>query len=179
MYMRYCFTSLFIALLFSACSSSGGTVVEENGNRPPSFEEVLQRLPETETFDEASYPTQPPVVEVIIEHDVPEDLMAGSVGRNTSGLQRGWRIQVVFAREKMVADQAVDEMTGWLSKMRRSNPDIPVFQQPLPVYNVYLQPYFRVRIGDFTSRESAQMMLDTMIDDYPRAFIMVDQINVP
>ncbi len=170
----------FILLVFfvAACSSSGGTVVEDNGDRAPTFEDVLQALPSTETFDESSYPTEAPIVDVEVEHDVPEALLAGSVGQNLSGMQQGWRIQVVFAREKAVADQAVDNVHGWLSRMRSVYPDTTVFQQPLPVYNVYVQPYFRVRVGDFTTRESAEELLTKMISDYPRAFVMVDQINV-
>lgn len=166
------------AFVVAACSSSGGTVVEDPGNRAPTFEDVLRELPASETFDEASYPTEAPVVDVEVVHDVPEALLAGSVGQNLSGMQQGWRIQVVFAREKTVADQAVDNVHGWLSQMRSAYPDTTVFQQPLPVYNVYVQPYFRVRVGDFTTREYAEELLAKMIADYPKAFVVVDRINV-
>ncbi len=179
MTMRLCVFCFLVASVLSACSGSGGTTVDNTGDQTPTRNEILQRLPEYETFNETAYPTEPPVVEVVIEHDVPDDLLAGSVGGNTSGLQKGWRIQVVFAREKSVADQALEEVHGWLSTMSSANPEVDVFQQNLPVYNVYLQPYFRVRIGDFTSWESAEELLALMIADYPRAFVMVDQINVP
>ncbi|MEM8486892.1 MAG: SPOR domain-containing protein [Bacteroidota bacterium] len=169
---------LVFALVLSACSGAGGTVVEEPGNRAPTFEDVLRELPASETFDEASYPTEAPIVDVEVVHDVPEALLTGSVGQNLSGSQQGWRIQVVFAREKAVADQAVDNVHGWLSRMRGVYPDTTVFQQPLPVYNVYVQPYFRVRVGDFTSREYAEELLAKMIADYPKAFVVVDRINV-
>ena len=176
--MRFCVAYLLIGLVLSACSSSRGTTIDDTGDRAPTMSEVLQHLPEYETFDESSYPAEPPVVDVIVEHDVPEELLAGSVGINTSGLQKGWRIQVVFAREKSIADEALEEVHGWLSNMSVNNPTVEVFQQNLPVYNVYLQPYFRVRIGDFKSREEAEELLALMILDYPRAFIVVDQINV-
>ncbi len=153
-------------------------MVEDPGNRTPTFEDVLQALPASETFDEASYPTEAPVVDVEVVHDVPDALLAGSVGQNLTGLQQGWRIQVVFAREKAVADQAVDNVHGWLSRMRGVYPDTTVFQQSLPVYNVYVQPYFRVRVGNFTTRDSAEELLAKMIADYPKAFVVVDQINV-
>lgn len=176
--MRSFVTSIVVALFLAACSSSGGTTTENPADRAPTFEDVLRELPTHETFDETAYPSEPPMVEVNVDHDVPEDLLAGSVGANTSSSRKGYRIQVVFAREKMVADQAVDQMHGWISKMRASNPEVEIFQQRLPVYNVYVQPYFRVRIGDFQLREDAEEMLTHVIMDYPRAFIMVDQINV-
>ena len=61
--------------------------------------------------------------------------------------------------------------------MRVQNPQIPAFQQNLPVHNIYLQPYFRVRIGDFSSREKAEELLNQMLEEYPRAFIVVDQVD--
>ncbi len=176
---RYYNLGFFVfAFFLAACSSSGGTTVEEPGDRAPTFDVVLQALPQTETFDERSYHTEPPVFDVEIEHDVPADLLAGSIGADKSSTRKGYRIQVVFAREKALADQAVDEMHGWLSKMKIENPEIDAFQQDLPVYNVYLQPYFRVRIGDFNTREEAEVLLTEMIDHFPKAFVMVDQINV-
>ena len=105
-----------------------------------------------------------------------DDRLSANLIGNVAGIYEA--IQVVFAREKAVADQAVDNVHSWLSRMRSVYPDTTVFQQPLPVYNVYVQPYFRVRVGDFTTRESAEELLTRMIADYPRAFVMVDQINV-
>ncbi len=175
--MRFSFLLIMLAVVLSSCSGPSRTTVDNTTPRPPTKSEILQRLPEYETFDEASYPTEPPVVEVDIEHDVPEALMAGSVGQNTSGTRSGWRIQLFFAREKSAADEAVGQIHNWLSEKRNEVPNIPEFQQDLPVYNVYLQPYFRVRIGDFKTREEAERLLQHMLDDYPRAFVMVDQVN--
>ena len=174
--MRFSFTYLFLAFVLAACSSSGGTTIEDPVDRPATFEDVLQALPQTETFDERSYPTEPPVLDIDVEHDVPEDLLTGTFAE-AGTTSKGYRIQVVFAREKALADQAVDEMHSWLSQMRADNPDIEEYQQNLPVYNVYLQPYFRVRIGDFKTREEADALLNVMIEHYPQAFVMVDQIN--
>ncbi len=175
--MRFSFFLITLAVVLSGCSGSSRTTVDDTDPRPPTMSEILQRLPEYETFDEASYPTEPPVVDVVIEHDVPEELMAGSVGQNNSGTRSGWRIQLFFAREKSAADDAMGQIHNWLAQKRSEIPQIPEFQQNLPVYNVYLQPYFRVRIGDFRTRDEAESLLQHMLDDYPRAFVMVDQIN--
>jgi hypothetical protein len=83
----------------------------------------------------------------------------------------------VFAREKDTADQAVEAVHQWLQLMREENPGQNVFQLDLPVHNIYLQPYFRMRVGDFSNKETAEELLNLMIDEYPNAFIVADQVD--
>ena len=135
-------------------------------------------MPSTETFDETAYPAEMPVVDVEVVHDVPIQLMQGQAGAGTVSQRSGFRIQVAFAREKDVADQAVEGVHTWLQRMRAENPQVNVFQMELPVHNIYLQPYFRVRVGNFPSREKAEELLNLMVRDYPEAFIVVDQVSV-
>jgi len=171
------FVLIVLLLFLAACSGSRPVEVEERGPREPTFEEVLEQLPSTESFDASAYPTPPPVVDVEVEHDVPEALMKGIADGGVSGQQRGYRIQVVFAREKDTADQAVEAVHQWLQLMREENPGQNVFQLDLPVHNIYLQPYFRVRVGDFSNKETAEELLNLMIDEYPNAFIVADQVD--
>ena len=167
---------LFAILLLAGCSGSrSATVVEP---REPTFEEKLAQLPATETFDESAYPAEVPVQNVEIEHDVPAELMEGVAGAGLNSQRRGYRIQVAFAREKLTADQAVEDIHSWLRRMRAENPQVEVFRSNIPVHNIYLQPYFRVRIGDFKTREEAEELLNQMIEEYPRAFIVVDRVTV-
>lgn len=163
-------------LLLAGCSGGRSTTVDE-GPREPTFDDVLAALPASETFDETAYPAEMPVMDVEISHDVPESLRDGSAGAGFGGQQSGYRIQVAFAREKVVADQAVEDIDSWLQLMRRENPQIDAFQSNIPVHNIYLQPYFRVRIGDYKTREDAEALLAEMLEEYPRAFIVVDQVG--
>ena len=48
-----------------------------------------------------------------------------------------------------------------------------------PVYIIYQEPYYKVHIGDFTRRESAEELLQKMRKDlgYPDAFIIVSPVQ--
>lgn len=47
------------------------------------------------------------------------------------------------------------------------------------VYLTFKSPNYKVRIGDFRTRLDAQRFLNEIAVDYPNAFIIVDQINLP
>jgi hypothetical protein len=56
------------------------------------------------------------------------------------------------------------------------------FQARYPGTGVYLSfksPNYRIRIGDFRTRLDAQRFLVELTADYPNAFIIEDQINLP
>jgi hypothetical protein len=56
------------------------------------------------------------------------------------------------------------------------------FQARFPSAGVYLSfksPNYRVRIGDFRTKLDAQRFLIELTADYPNAFIIADQINLP
>jgi hypothetical protein len=49
----------------------------------------------------------------------------------------------------------------------------------LGVYLSFKSPNYKVRIGDFRTRLDAQRFLIELAGDYPNAFIIADQINLP
>ncbi len=56
------------------------------------------------------------------------------------------------------------------------------FQVKFPGMGVYLtfkSPNYKVRIGDFRTKLDAQRFLIELTADYPNAFIIADQINLP
>ena len=55
-------------------------------------------------------------------------------------------------------------------------------QSKFPEMGVYLtfkSPNYRVRIGDFRTKLDVQRFLMVLTGDYPNAFIVADQINLP
>ena len=165
-------------VLFTGCSGPRSAATDDRSGREPTFEELLAELPSTETFDPSAYPVEMPVLDDPVDHDVPPALMEGRAGAGLVSNKRGYRIQVAFAREKDTADQIVEEVHGWLRSKRREYADLPALQGNIPVHNIYLQPYFRIRIGDFRTRDEAEELLAIVAEDYPRAFIVVDQVSV-
>lgn len=49
----------------------------------------------------------------------------------------------------------------------------------LGVYLSFKSPNYKVRVGDFRTRLDAQRFLTEIAVDYPNAFIIQDQINLP
>jgi hypothetical protein len=49
----------------------------------------------------------------------------------------------------------------------------------LGVYLTFKSPNYKVRIGDFRTRLDAQRLLNDISVDFPNAFIVTDQINLP
>ena len=47
------------------------------------------------------------------------------------------------------------------------------------VYLTFKSPNYKVRIGDFRTKLEAQRFLTELAVDYPNAFIITDQINLP
>ncbi len=47
------------------------------------------------------------------------------------------------------------------------------------VYQNWQPPHFRVRVGDFLSRQEAMRELATIRQVFPDAFVVIDQINLP
>lgn len=53
------------------------------------------------------------------------------------------------------------------------------FMQLFPTYGAYLtftEPYYRVRVGDFRDKMSAEAFLQTLLGFFPNAFIVPDNV---
>jgi len=46
-------------------------------------------------------------------------------------------------------------------------------------YNTYEQPYYRLRVGDFTQYWHARKLQQEIVKDFPNAMIIQDNINLP
>ena len=98
--MRNIILLSMLVIGLAGCSGSRPTTADDGSQREPTFDDLLRELPASETFDETAYPASMPVMDVEIDHDVPAELMDGSVGASAGGQQSGYRIQVAFARGK-------------------------------------------------------------------------------
>jgi hypothetical protein len=82
----------------------------------------------------------------------------------------GWRLHVFFA-------------TGYGAQQNAENvkKQIESKYPDYPVYIVYEQPYFRVRVGDFRINEKnkAYALKKLLDQQFPSSWIVADQINFP
>ena len=95
-----------------------------------------------------------------------DSLVARNIESNKSanGIQ-GYRVQIFFGSERKNATDAKTKLLQLL-------PDEEV-------YLIYQQPYFKVRVGDYRTRLEAEAVYRKLINDFDKAFIVPDKINLP
>lgn len=177
--ISHLFRSSFLvigALLFvSACAGSRETTgPSEPGDELPT---PRVQLSDYEDFDAAAYREPAPRMSNEIEHDVPEDLMLGRADSGVRTTVQGFRVQVFTTLDKNVAVEQEESAKAWWNENSDNAPS-GLFSGELPVSTVYMQPYYRVRIGNFTSRESAERAREFLARRFPEAFIVPDTISV-
>jgi hypothetical protein len=130
-----------------------------------------------EDFDASGYREPSPGEEAGIEHDVPENLMEGRADSGVRTSVQGFRVQVYSTLDKSAAVQQEEAAKDWWRVTQQDAPQ-GVFAGDMPVSIVYIQPYYRVRIGNFTSRDAAESARSYLAQRFPEAFIVPDTISV-
>jgi hypothetical protein len=81
---------------------------------------------------------------------------------------KGFRVEIFFCSELDAKTQALNKKIEFLSKY-------PEFA----VHIKYDAPNFRVRVGDFRTKNEALKLYKKIEKDYPVAFIVADKIEFP
>jgi hypothetical protein len=89
------------------------------------------------------------------------------VNENMQGTE-GYRIQIFFDSGTNSKTRAQSVFESFKSK----NPETKA-------YLTFKSPNYKVRVGDFRTKLDAQRFLNTIIGDYPNAWIIEDMINLP
>jgi septal ring-binding cell division protein DamX len=168
-----------VALLLagSACVPSDATRREE----PPEEQPEEVDLAQYEDFDPAPYREEVPSTgeEESVEHDVPERLLSGTAAEGVEQTVQGFRVQVLSSKDQSAAENAATEAQQWWRENAGSAPEgLFSDEDGLPVYTVYRQPYYRVRVGNFTDRAEAERALQFLQQRYGDAFIARSEVTV-
>ncbi|MES1224512.1 MAG: SPOR domain-containing protein [Bacteroidota bacterium] len=103
---------------------------------------------------------------VIVQDEGIEKLLLKHLAINTENETiDGYRIQIHFGGER---EKAKSVKTKFLQQF----PEVPA-------YEVYQQPNFKVRVGDFRTRLEAQKFMNELSPSFPSAFIVADDIHLP
>lgn len=145
-----------------------------------SSREVVEPAPEItirEDFDPTAYPDPPPVLVGDIVHEVPAQLTGGSAPSARSNVTprvlAGYRIQVGSSRDRNEANQFLQETIEWWNMTREEeDPSIA------PIYIEWEQPYWKVRLGNFRTRQEANRMLSGVRQEFEGAFVVPSPIEV-
>ncbi len=80
----------------------------------------------------------------------------------------GYRVEIFFSSDADAKENALKKKVEFLSIY----PDYPV-------HVIYVSPNFRVRVGDFRTKNEALKLYKEIKNTYPVAFIVADQIDFP
>ncbi len=80
----------------------------------------------------------------------------------------GWRVEIFFEAGNYSKQQARDAQSNFV----KNHPDVPV-------YLIFQEPYYKVRVGDFRTKMEAEKLLREIEREYPNAFVVSDEINFP
>jgi len=109
-------------------------------------------------------------VEIIVPDTRIGTLVSKHVAFNENrGSIRGFRIQIFFDSGNNSKNSAITVMNEFKAKYPKTE-----------AYLMFLEPNFKVRVGNFRSRMDAQHFLYKIAEEYPNAFIVKDdEINYP
>lgn len=93
-----------------------------------------------------------------------ENHIRGNAGRTIDG----YRVRIFFDNRQSARSDS-EEME---KKFSAAHPDIPV-------YRSYVNPYFKVTVGDFRTKSEAMMLLRSIVNEFPTAFVVKENINYP
>ena len=173
--------ALAAALALSACA----TTAPPTGPAPP-VEDDAPAYPAYETFDPSGYDAEPDV-RTDVDHDVPARVMAGRVvvpggaapapapADDEPREVDGYRVQVFSSNSRDSAERVRAQALSWWQGGARDRAGAPA---SLDARVVYLQPYYRVRLGAFATREEADAALRLVRDEFPEAFLVADRVTV-
>jgi hypothetical protein len=95
-----------------------------------------------------------------------KELVAKHVEVNSKTNLKGYRIKIHFGADKA---KAVEIKSKFIARF----PDIPAYG---PIYD---QPNFNIRVGDFRTKLEAYRSLKKVQAEFPSAFIVQDEIELP
>jgi len=80
----------------------------------------------------------------------------------------GYRVRIFFDNRQ----SARTDSEKMEKEFSAAHPDIPV-------YRSYVNPYFKVTVGDFRTKSEAMLLLRSIVKEYPTAFVVKENINYP
>ena len=103
---------------------------------------------------------------VIDQTDAVAKAMSSHIARNASRSKTGYRIRIFFdnKQDARVKSEKV------AASFKAQHPGVAV-------YRAYENPYFKVTVGDFRSKEDARKFLNSIKGSYPSGFIVRERIN--
>lgn len=104
----------------------------------------------------------------VLQNDALASAMAEHSVSNRSKALTGYRVRIFFDNKQT----ARAESEACLKRFEEQWHDFPA-------YRSYVNPYFKVTVGDFRTRSEAMQLLQKLRPSFPAAFIVKETINYP
>lgn len=101
---------------------------------------------------------------------------APETAREEPAEQRPYRIQVHMTSDKGEADRVLTRVRSWWEELPEEARPAPLEDSGLQPDIVWQQPYYRVRIGQFATREAAEEALAAVKEAFDGAFIARERV---
>jgi len=101
----------------------------------------------------------------IVQSEKIKELVDKHIAINEKAPIKGYRVKIHFGADK---DKANEVKAKFIAKF----PDIPAYEK-------YDQPNFNIRVGNFRTKLEAYKFLKQIQVDFPAAFLVQDDIEMP
>ncbi len=101
--------------------------------------------------------SMPPYLDSLVQKNIEK--------HKTEQTRDGFRIQLFSGTERNNANSL-------RNKFKTEYPDVPI-------YLIYQQPYYKLRVGDFRNKIEAQQLYLKIENDYEQLLIIPDKVNLP
>ena len=173
---RYVLLAAIFAIGFAAACSS--TEQTRKGDERPEKETIPEFTESTrENLTALLTRTRNRLSDVHFtqQHDVPEAFLKVDTTDNSyNNPFEGYRIQILSSRDVTIADSVSTQFRLWA--------DTTLAGYTPKAYVFFKQPYYKVHVGDFQSRDKANNLSRIIKRKYPEAWVVHDRIdpgNVP
>lgn len=126
---------------------------------------VIQLFPQAEIIAQPG-PAQQKVS--IIQDSRINHLLDKHIYINDKEKLHGWRIQIFFDSGNNSKSRAYSKKGLFMAKY----PEVDV-------YLTFQSPYYKVRVGNYRTRMDAEGFKNNILDDFPDAFVVKDEIQYP
>ncbi|MDY6277707.1 MAG: SPOR domain-containing protein [Bacteroidales bacterium] len=90
------------------------------------------------------------------------------IGRNKDRVIPGYRVRIFFDNKQTARAASETAMNTFLKSYLG-----------IPAYRTYQSPFFKVTVGDFRTKSEAMVLLRSLKNQFPAAFIVKENINYP
>lgn len=143
---------LFVLAIFTGISTGWKPMSQSFGSSSITGDSLM-------IWDKLNIQSEPRIRELLEQH-----VKQNKKNNSTNG----YRLQIYFGSGSNAHAQATKVRTDFLS----THPDIKA-------YLIFKSPDFKVLVGNFRSKSEALKMQKSMINQFPNAFIVADEIAFP